>query len=198
MHAAFEQSLSQTLESRGGEVARENIQARIRGNIIMAVSNAYSHLPLATGNKSELATGYCTLYGDMCGGLAPIGDLLKSDVYALGKHLNTETDSPRISGEILAKPPSAELKPNQTDQDKLPPYEVLDPILREYIERGKTDEEMIAAGCDPEIVREVIRMVDLAEYKRTQAPPVLRVTPRAFGTGFRTPIAHRYHREREK
>jgi len=195
MHASFEHALPQAFASTRGEVAGENIQARIRGNIIMAVSNAFGHLPLATGNKSELATGYCTLYGDMCGGLAPIGDLLKTDVYALGEQLNAETDSPRISDEILTKPPSAELKPHQTDQEKLPPYDLLDPILRQYIEMDKTAEEIIAEGSDPETVREVVRMVDLAEYKRKQAAPVLKVTARAFGTGRRMPVAQRYHSE---
>jgi len=192
VHAAFERSLSDILSSRGGQVAAENIQARIRGNIIMAFSNAAGHLPLATGNKSELSTGYCTLYGDMCGGLAPIGDLLKTTLYDLAEHLNAEAGWDRIPRSIIDKPPSAELKPDQLDQDKLPPYEVLDAILRRYIEQDQTARQIIAAGLDAATVRRVTGMVDAAEYKRKQAAPVLKVTSRAFGVGRRMPIAQRY------
>ena len=192
MHAAYERELGQLLAGGNAEIAAENIQARIRGNIVMAVSNAYGHLPLATGNKSELSVGYCTLYGDMCGGLAPIGDVLKTAVYNLADQLNAETDVHRIPDSIIAKAPSAELKPGQLDQDKLPPYELLDAVLARYIEADQTAEQIIAAGLDEAVVRRVVRMVDAAEYKRRQAAPTLKVSARAFGTGRRVPIAQRY------
>jgi len=192
VHAAFEQALAETLAGGQADVAGENVQARIRGSLVMAASNALGPLALATGNKSELSTGYCTLYGDMCGGLAPIGDVLKTVVYRLAQQLNAESGGERIPRSSLAKPPSAELKPNQTDQDKLPPYDLLDAILARYIEQDKTGEEIIAEGFDPATVAGVIRMVDLAEYKRKQAAPVLKVTARAFGAGRRMPIAQRF------
>ncbi|MHC4294079.1 MAG: NAD+ synthase [Planctomycetota bacterium] len=188
VHAAFAETLGEVLTG----VADENVQARIRGAILMGLSNAYGHLPLATGNKSELSCGYCTLYGDMCGGLAPIGDLLKTQVYHLAEQLNAESGSERIPQSMITKVPSAELKPNQTDQDKLPPYDILDPILARYIEGDETPERIIADGVDAEIVHRVVSMVDAAEYKRKQAAPVLKVTGRAFGTGWRIPIAQRY------
>ena len=192
MHAAFEQALGHALDGAAVDVANENIQARIRGSLVMAFSNTYGHLPLATGNKSELSTGYCTLYGDMCGGLAPIGDLLKTIVWRLARQLNAETAWPRIPESSIIKPPSAELRPGQTDQDRLPPYELLDPVLARYVEADETAEQIIAAGFDAMVVNQAVRMVDAAEYKRKQAAPVLKVTPRAFGTGRRMPIAQRY------
>jgi len=158
----------------------------------MAASNARGHLALATGNKSEMSVGYCTLYGDMAGGLAPIGDVMKTDVYRLARELNAETGTERIPASTLEKPPSAELKPDQTDQDKLPPYDLLDDILRRYIERDETAEQIVAAGLDKAEVQRIVRMVDLAEHKRQQAAPVLKVTTRAFGSGRRMPIAQRY------
>ncbi|NLW87780.1 MAG: NAD+ synthase [Planctomycetes bacterium] len=190
MHAAFEHQLDEILA--GGDEARQNIQARIRGVIVMAASNALGHMALATGNKSELSCGYCTLYGDMCGGLAPIGDVLKTQVYELARQLNTEAPGERIPSGTFTKPPSAELKPDQTDQDKLPPYDVLDQILHRYVELEQDAGMIIAAGLDAATVRRVIRMVDLAEYKRKQAAPVLKISPRAFGAGRRVPIAQRY------
>lgn len=192
IHRAFEQSVSQALCGPGGELAGENIQARIRGNIVMAYSNAFGHMALATGNKSEFSTGYCTLYGDMCGGLAPIGDVLKTVVFKLAWHLNEEVGSERIPAGVIRKPPSAELKPNQFDQDKLPPYDLLDQILERYVEQEKTAREIIAEGFDASTVYYVVRLVDFAEYKRKQAAPVLKVTARAFGSGRRMPIAQRY------
>jgi len=195
IHTAYESSLADVLSSGGADVTAENVQARIRGNLVMAMSNAAGHLPLATGNKSELSVGYCTLYGDMCGGLAPIGDVLKTVVYRLGRQLNEEAGGQRIPESTLTKPPSAELKPDQVDQDKLPPYDVLDEILRRYIERDMTAEQIVADGLDENTVRRIVRMVDLAEHKRRQAPPVLKVTARAFGTGRRIPIAQRYRCE---
>ncbi len=192
MHSAFEQAMTGAFSGGRGESAAENIQARIRGNLVMAASNALGHLPLATGNKSELATGYCTLYGDMCGGLAPIGDVLKTDVYRLADRLNAEAGCERIPAGTITKAPSAELKPNQVDQDKLPPYDLLDEILRRYLEADEGPEEIVAAGLDAPTVRRVVRMVDAAEFKRRQSAPTLKVTPRAFGTGRRMPIAQRY------
>ena len=192
VHAAFERALARPLAGGDLDVAAENVQARIRGAIVMAASNAFGHLPLATGNKSELSVGYCTLYGDMCGGLAPIGDVLKTVVYRLAEHLNARAGAPRIPESTLTKPPSAELKPGQTDQDKLPPYDLLDEILKRYIEGDRTAEQIAAEGLDAHTVRRIVRMVDRAEFKRRQAAPVLKVTARAFGTGRRMPIAQRY------
>lgn len=192
MHCAYEAALGGAFANRHGDVVAENIQARIRGDLVMAMSNTLGHLPLATGNKSELSTGYCTLYGDMCGGLAPIGDVLKTVVYELAGQLNSEAGSDRIPQSIITKPPSAELKPDQVDQDRLPPYDLLDSILHRYIEQDLAAEQIIADGFDPAIVRDVVRMVDASEYKRKQAPPVLKVSPRAFGTSRRMPIAQRY------
>ena len=192
MHKAFEASLADVLASAGEHAAAENIQARIRGTLVMASSNAFGHLALATGNKSELSVGYCTLYGDMAGGLAPIGDVMKTDIYRLARQLNAEAPRARIPENTLVKAPSAELKPNQTDQDKLPPYELLDDILRRYIEADQTAEQIIAAGLDAREVLRVLRMVDFSELKRKQAPRVLKVTTRAFGSGRRMPIAQRY------
>ena len=192
MHAAFERALSDPLAAGNVEIAAENVQARIRGTTVMAASNAFGHLPLATGNKSELSVGYCTLYGDMCGAIGPIGDVLKTAVYRLAEHLNARAGSRRIPDNTLTKPPSAELKPDQIDQDKLPPYDLLDEILSRYVEQDMTAEQIAAEGFDAGIVKRVVRMVDLAEFKRRQAAPVLKVSARAFGTGRRMPIAQRY------
>jgi NAD+ synthase (glutamine-hydrolysing) len=194
IHRAFEAVLAEALtrDAPGREVAEENVQARIRGNLVMAWSNAYGQLALATGNKSELACGYCTLYGDMAGGIAPIGDVLKTEVYELARHINDRAGCERIPENILAKPPSAELKPGQVDQDKLPPYDVLDGILRLYVTEDQPAEKIIAAGYDPALVGRILRLVDLSEYKRQQAARVLKVSGRAFGMGRRMPIAQRY------
>jgi NAD+ synthetase len=178
------------------DIAGENIQARIRGALVMAVSNAFGHLPLATGNKSELSTGYCTLYGDMCGGLAPIGDVLKTLVYELAEQLNAEVGSDRIPRGIITKAPSAELKPDQFDQDKLPPYPLLDEVISRYIEGDQTAGQIIAAGFPADIVDRAVRMVDANEYKRQQAASVIKVTSRAFGAGRRMPIAQQYVQKR--
>jgi NAD+ synthase (glutamine-hydrolysing) len=172
------------------DVTEENIQARIRGNILMAFSNKYGYLVLSTGNKSELAVGYCTLYGDMSGGLSVISDVPKMMVYELARYINREREI--IPGAILEKPPSAELRPNQKDEDSLPPYPILDPILHLYIEEKRSAEEIIAEGFDPDMVERVIRMVNRNEYKRRQAAPGLKVTTKAFGMGRRMPIAARY------
>ena len=189
VHKTYERIFAEHLPADRPATTDENIQARIRGNLVMAFSNATGRLPLATGNKSELATGYCTLYGDMNGGLAVIGDVLKTTVYALARHLNQAGG--RIPESILGKPPSAELRPNQTDQDTLPAYDLLDEILLRYVERERNVEQIVAEGFDAGVVRRVAAMVAAAEYKRRQAAPVLKVTGRAFGSGRRLPIACR-------
>jgi len=191
MHAAFESALAESFGGREPNIAEENIQARTRGMIVMALSNKFGWLPVATGNKSELSTGYCTLYGDMCGGLSVIGDVPKTMVYELCRHINDAAGRERIPAGIITKPPSAELKPDQVDQDSLPAYDVLDGILERYIEREMNAQAIIAEGYDADVVGRVIRLVDRTEYKRRQAPPVLKVTGRAFGTGRRIPIAQR-------
>jgi NAD+ synthase (glutamine-hydrolysing) len=173
------------------DVTEENIQARIRGNLLMALSNKRGALLLTTGNKSELAVGYCTLYGDMSGGLGVIADVPKTMVYRVARWLNNTSGRDVIPQPILTKAPSAELRPNQTDQDSLPPYDVLDAILQRHIERHEPAVEIIAAGFDPETVHRVLKMVRGAEFKRKQAAPGLKVTDRAFGTGWRMPIAAR-------
>jgi NAD+ synthase/NAD+ synthase (glutamine-hydrolysing) len=168
------------------DVTEENIQSRIRGNLLMALSNKYGSLLLTTGNKSELAVGYCTLYGDMNGGLAVIGDVPKTTVYRVARWRNGR--KPDIPEAILTKAPSAELRPDQTDQDSLPPYELLDQILELHVEQCQSAEEIITQGFDEATVRRVLRLVRIAEFKRKQAAPVLKVTSRAFGTGWRMPI----------
>jgi len=168
------------------DLAEENLQARIRGNILMFISNREGYLVLTTGNKSELAVGYCTLYGDMAGGLAVIGDIPKMMVYELAKFINREREI--IPQSVLTKVPSAELRPNQKDEDSLPPYIILDQILKAYIEDNLSIEEIVEKGFERSLVEEVIKKIDSAEYKRRQAPPVLKVTTKAFGMGRRMPI----------
>jgi NAD+ synthetase len=192
LRLSFERALEPVFRGTERGIAEENIQARIRGTLIMAYSNKYGHLPLATGNKSELGAGYCTLYGDMVGGLAVIGDVPKVMIYQLAHYINR--DRTLIPRTIIERPPTAELKPNQTDQDVLPPYELLDAILNLYIEQNKEYDEIVAAGYDPDIVRRVLLMVDRAEYKRRQAPITLRVTSKAFGPGRRLPVAQNWAR----
>jgi len=170
------------------DTTEENIQSRIRGCLLMALSNKYSALVLTTGNKSEMAVGYCTLYGDMVGALAVIGDLVKTRVYAVCRWINREQEV--IPWAILNKPPSAELRPDQKDTDSLPPYEVLDPILEAYVERYETPEQIAQAyGFPLDLVQQVVRLVERSEYKRQQAAPVLKVTSKSFGMGRRFPIA---------
>lgn len=198
----------QTLEPLFAEtefgVAEENIQSRIRGNLLMAIANKFGHLLLSTGNKSEMAVGYCTLYGDMNGGLAVIGDVPKTRVYHLCRWLNHHPQAicpeegwpvPQevIPTGIIAKPPSAELKPGQVDQDSLPSYDILDDILERLVQRHEAIQDVVAAGHDPQIVNKVIRLMSRAEFKRRQAPPVLKVTDRAFGTEWRMPIASHWY-----
>jgi NAD+ synthase (glutamine-hydrolysing) len=186
----FLQELSPLLKDVATEVAGQNIQARIRGTMLMAISNKLGHLLLSTGNKSELAVGYCTLYGDMSGGLAVISDVPKTMVYQIARLINKGKEV--IPNRVIEKPPSAELKPDQLDQDDLPPYDVLDGILKAYIEGNKTTEEIIGMGFEPSIVRDTISRVDRNEYKRHQSPPGLKVTSKSFGYGRRYPIAQRY------
>ena len=180
-------ALKTPFEGRDTDVTEENIQARIRGNILMAFSNKFGNLVLSTGNKSELSVGYCTLYGDMAGGLAVISDVPKTMVYKLAYHMNRASEV--IPEAILKKVPSAELKPDQKDQDTLPPYEILDELLRYYIDEGYALKDLIDLKFDPEIAKWVVRAVDRNEYKRRQAAPGLRVTSKAFGIGRRMPIA---------
>jgi len=171
-------------------VAEENIQARVRGAVLMAYSNKHGCLLLSTGNKSELAVGYCTLYGDMCGGLAVINDVPKTLVYDLARYVNRNGEVIPVSS--ITKPPSAELRPNQTDQDTLPPYEVIDAIVEGYVERGLDRAALVALGLDPALVADVVGRIDRNEYKRRQAAPGLRITSKAFGVGRRFPIAADY------
>jgi NAD+ synthetase len=189
--ACYKRALAPAFEGLGEDVTEENLQARIRGTILMALSNKFGALLLTTGNKSELAMGYCTLYGDMAGGLAVISDIPKTLVYRLAEYLNGEKEL--IPPAVFTKPPSAELRPNQKDEDSLPPYAVLDEILHAYIEENKGKEEIVQRGFDPPLVQEILAKVDRNEYKRRQAPPGLRVTSKAFGFGRRVPIAQRFH-----
>ncbi|MDH5509868.1 MAG: NAD+ synthase [Nitrospinota bacterium] len=191
----FDSALANVFAGKKPDVTEENIQARIRGNLMMAISNKMRLLVLTTGNKSETAMGYCTLYGDMAGGLAVIKDLYKVKVYSLARWRNKKAERDLIPRETINKEPSAELRPNQKDTDSLPPYEVLDPILREYIEQDRSTGEIIAMGHDPEIVRRVIRLVDLNEYKRRQGPIGLKITAKAFGRDRRLPITCKYREE---
>jgi NAD+ synthase (glutamine-hydrolysing) len=192
---AFEAYLD-TLESEfaGTQpgIAEENLQARIRGNLLMAMSNKFGSLVLATGNKSELAVGFSTLYGDLAGGFAPIKDVPKTTVYELARWRNKQTDPAPIPDRVVEKAPSAELRADQRDTDSLPPYEVLDPVIEDYVEEDRSPEEMVEAGADPELVRRIIDMIDRAEYKRRQAPPGVKITPKAFGRDRRLPITNRY------
>lgn len=184
---SFLRSLKNTFSGKEADVTEENLQARIRGVLLMAYSNKFNSLLLATGNKSELATGYSTLYGDMCGGLAVIGDLLKTEVYGLARRMNRDNEI--IPEDILTKPPSAELRPDQVDQDTLPPYELLDRVLSLYLIENLDVAGITEQGLSADLVNKVITLVERAEYKRRQAPPVIKVSARAFGTGRRIPIA---------
>jgi len=186
---AFAGVLREAFDARPCPVAEENLQARIRGTLLMALSNQRGALLLSTGNKSELSVGYCTLYGDMSGGLAVIADVPKTMVYRVARWHNETTGRPVIPESSLTKAPSAELRPNQTDQDSLPPYDILDDILQRYIERHQDAGDIVAAGFDPATVARVLQLVRSAEFKRKQAAPGLKVTDRAFGTGWRMPIA---------
>jgi NAD+ synthase (glutamine-hydrolysing) len=188
--SAFDSSLKEAFSGRKKDVTEENIQARIRGNLLMALSNKYGLVLLTTGNKSELAVGYCTIYGDMSGGLAVISDVPKTMVYRISHWLNDR--QPIIPENVLTKAPSAELRPGQTDQDSLPPYEVLDDILCRYIEKHQSQERIVGDGFDEATVRRVLHLVKAAEFKRKQAAPGIKVTDRAFGSGWRMPIVCKF------
>ena len=190
MMVSFEGSLSEIFAGTEFGVAEENLQSRIRGTLLMGIANKFNYLLITTGNKSEMAVGYCTLYGDMNGGLAAIADVPKTKVYALCEWLNRESEV--IPQNIITKPPSAELKPGQVDQDSLPEYDVLDDILDRTVQNHESPDQIIAAGHDPAIVQKVLRLMKIAEFKRRQAAPGLKVTDRAFGTGWRMPIAQRW------
>jgi NAD+ synthase (glutamine-hydrolysing) len=188
--AAFKTQFAEVFAGLPEDTTEENMQARLRGMTLMALSNKFGHLVLSTGNKSELSVGYCTLYGDMAGGLAVISDVPKTMVYALARWINRDSEIIPVS--TIEKPPSAELRPGQTDQDSLPPYDVLDEILRLYVEENMSARDIVAHGFDEKTVRWVQRRVDINEYKREQAAPGIKVTSRAFGVGRRMPIAQKY------
>jgi NAD+ synthase (glutamine-hydrolysing) len=196
-HRAFADMLDERFRDTQPNVAEENVQARIRGNVLMTISNKYGWMVLTTGNKSEMAMGYATLYGDMAGGFAVLKDVPKTTVYELCRWRNKNgsrfgSSNKIIPQAIIDKPPSAELKDDQLDQDTLPPYEVLDPVIKAYVEDDCSYAEMVDQGFDPEVVRQVITAVDRNEYKRRQAPPGVKITPRAFGRDWRLPIVNRY------
>lgn len=190
MFAAYETALTPLFAGREADLTEENLQARIRGALLMAYSNKFHHILLNTSNKSENAVGYGTLYGDMCGGLGVLGDVYKTEVYALSRYVNRKGE--RIPENSIVKPPSAELRPDQKDSDSLPEYDILDQILFGYIENRKGPRELTAAGFDPALVLRVLRMVNRAEFKRKQAAPILRVSEKAFGHGRRLPIVGKY------
>ena len=190
MYNAYLAGLSPHFEGRSADVTEENIQARIRGNILMAFSNKFGNIVLSTGNKSEMAMGYCTLYGDMAGGLAVLSDAPKGMVYALADYMNREGEV--IPRATIEKAPSAELRPNQKDQDTLPPYDILDQVLHLHVEEGLSSRDIVAQGFDPDMVSWVVRTINRNEYKRKQAPPGLKVTSKAFGIGRRMPIVAAY------
>ncbi len=190
MYYSVEANLSPFFEGKEADVTEENIQARLRGLILMALSNKLNYILLNTSNKSEAAVGYGTLYGDMCGGLAVIGDLYKKHVYELAKHLNSEKEI--IPQNIITKAPSAELRPNQKDSDSLPNYDILDAILHQYIEEQKDADEITASGFEKQLVNKILKLVNQSEWKRHQMPPVLRVSKKAFGMGRRMPIVAKY------
>ncbi len=191
-HAAMLEMLADAFEGTGEGTAEENLQARQRGNVLMTLSNKFGWIVLTTGNKSELATGYATLYGDMAGGYAVIKDVPKTLVFRLARWRNEKAGRALIPESVLTKPPSAELKPNQLDQDTLPPYDILDPILEAYVEDDRTIDEIVADGFDESLVGRVVAMVDRNEYKRRQAAPGVKITPRAFGRDRRLPLASRW------
>jgi NAD+ synthase (glutamine-hydrolysing) len=189
---AFETTLAESFEGREPGLAEENIQARARGVLLMALSNKFGWLVVATGNKSELSVGYATLYGDMAGGFALLKDVFKTDVFRLARHLNDRAGKALIAATIIERAPSAELRDDQLDQDSLPPYDALDRVLEAYVEQDRSREELSQDGFDPDVVERALALVDRAEYKRRQAPPGVRLTPKAFGRDRRTPITNRW------
>ncbi len=190
--AAYLDMLAPSFEGREPGLTYENLQSRCRGQLLMALSNEFGWMVLTTGNKSEMAVGYFTIYGDSVGGYAVIKDVFKLDVYKLCRYVNDRAGKEIIPEGVIVKPPSAELRPGQRDDQSLPPYEVLDPILDLYIEEDRTAGEIIELGHDPDVVRRVTRLVDIAEYKRRQCPPGVRVSTKAFGKDRRMPITNAY------
>jgi NAD+ synthase (glutamine-hydrolysing) len=188
----FESTLATVFEGRDPDLTEENLQARIRGVLLMALSNKFGWLVVATGNKSELSVGYSTLYGDMAGGFALLKDAYKTDVYRLAKHLNERAGRELIPSSIIERAPSAELRPEQRDEDSLPPYVKLDSVLKAYVELDRSREDLVSDGFDPEVVERAIALIDRAEYKRRQAPPGVKLRPKAFGRDRRTPITNRW------
>jgi NAD+ synthase (glutamine-hydrolysing) len=193
----YRRTLAEALGGRGPagaapDLTDENLQARIRGNYLMALSNKFGWLVLTTGNKSEVSVGYCTLYGDMAGGFAVLKDVYKTMVFKLARHRNQRSGPAPIPERTITRPPTAELKPGQTDQDTLPPYELLDPVLKLYVEEDRSAHEIAELGYDEATVRSILRMVDRAEYKRRQSPPGIKISPRAFGKDRRLPITNRW------
>jgi NAD+ synthase (glutamine-hydrolysing) len=191
MHSAYLRSLKGLFEGLPHDATEENIQARIRGNILMALSNKFGWLVLTTGNKSELAVGYCTLYGDLAGGFAILKDVPKTLVYDLARYRNS-VGSPVLPKAVMTKAPSAELRPDQKDVDSLPPYEILDPVLTMYVVEDMAIDEIVSQGYDEDIVKRVAGLVDGNEYKRRQGPPGVKITPKAFGKDRRMPITNLY------
>src|SRR5437867_825346 len=189
---AFKTTLKAGFKGAKADVTEENLQARIRGTYLMALSNKFGWLVLSTGNKSEISSGYCTLYGDMAGGFAVLKDVMKTTVFRLAEHCNRLRSEERIPCVIIEKPPSAELRPNQLDTDSLPSYDVLDPILKAYVEEDRSLSEIVDMGFEEQLVRRIIRMVDTNEYKRRQAAPGVKITPRAFGRDRRMPVTNRF------
>jgi NAD+ synthase (glutamine-hydrolysing) len=190
VYESFLSTLKPIFKDLPFSLAEENIQSRSRGNILMAIANKFNYILLNTSNKSELATGYGTLYGDMAGGLGVLGDCYKLQVFALAKYINREREI--IPSNIITKPPSAELRPDQKDIDSLPPYEILDQVLYQYIERRQGPNEIKAQGFDVALVDRVLKLVNLNEYKRNQFCPIIRISPKAFGVGRRMPIVGKY------
>jgi NAD+ synthase (glutamine-hydrolysing) len=192
MVEAFGAALVPSFEGREPDLTEENIQARIRGVLLMALSNKFGWLVIATGNKSELSVGYATLYGDMAGGFALLKDVYKTDVFRLARHLNERAGRELIPQSIIDRAPSAELRDDQLDEDSLPPYPQLDKVLAAYVEEDRTLEELSSDGFDPDVVKRAVALIDRAEYKRRQAPPGVRLRPKAFGRDRRTPITNRW------
>ncbi|MGZ4375788.1 MAG: NAD(+) synthase, partial [Gaiellaceae bacterium] len=188
----FEATLAEAFAGREHDLTEENIQARTRGVLLMALSNKFGWLLVATGNKSELSVGYATLYGDMAGGFALLKDVYKTDVFRLARYLNERAGRELIPTSIIERAPSAELRDNQLDEDSLPPYPKLDEVLEQYVEHDRTLEELSADGLDRDVVERAVSMVDRAEYKRRQAPPGVKIHPKAFGRDRRTPITNRW------
>jgi NAD+ synthase (glutamine-hydrolysing) len=192
MMQGYDEALREPFEGREPDITEENLQARIRGNLLMALSNKFGWLVLTTGNKSELAVGYSTLYGDSAGGFAVIKDVPKTLVYELTAWRDRQAEGELVPPEIATRPPSAELRPDQRDDDSLPPYEILDRILEGYVEHDHGRDQLIARGLPEEDVDRVIRLVDIAEYKRRQNPPGIKISTKAFGRDRRVPITNRY------